>query len=118
MYSSDSEWNPTEVDSNSDLDNVDVFLSRNLKRGIGSLFDPCVNAMGRQPYWPSHMEVSYCTFGFGANIQRDLRILLLPRDSPHDNLSGVLDLSARGKGNSCLTKLFGGLSYEKNPEVQ
>ena len=34
--------------------------------GIGSLFDPCVNAMGQRPYWLSRMEVSYCTFGFGA----------------------------------------------------
>ena len=41
-------------------------LPRNLKGGIGSLFDPCVNAMGRRPYWPSCMEVSYCTFGFGV----------------------------------------------------
>ena len=23
-----------------------------LKGGIGSLFEPCVNAMGQQPYWP------------------------------------------------------------------
>ena len=35
--------------------------------GIRFLFDPCVNAMGRRPFCPSHMEVSYCTFGsFGA----------------------------------------------------
>ena len=33
---------------------------------IWSLFDSYVNAMGRWPYWPSRMEVSYCTFGFGA----------------------------------------------------
>ena len=37
-----------------------VFGPRNFKGGIGSLFDPCVNAMGRRPYWPSRMEVSYC----------------------------------------------------------
>ena len=42
----------------------------NLKGGIKSLFDPCVNAMGRRAYQPSHMEMSYCTFGFGVNIQR------------------------------------------------
>ena len=59
---------------------------RNLKGGMGTLFDPHVNAMGRWPYWMSRMEVSYCTFGFGAIILHDLRTLLLPRDSPHDNL--------------------------------
>ena len=32
------------------------------------------------------MEASYCTFGFGSIIRRDLRTLLLPRDSPKDNL--------------------------------
>ena len=41
-------------------------IPRNLKGKIGSLFDPCVNAMGWRPYWPSHMEASYCTFGFGG----------------------------------------------------
>ena len=46
--------------------------SRNLKGGIRSQVDPCVNAMGQRPYWPSRMEVGYCTFGFGAIIQRDL----------------------------------------------
>ena len=28
----------------------DVCTPRNLKGGIGSLFDPCGNAMGRRPY--------------------------------------------------------------------
>ena len=59
---------------------------KNLKRRIGSLFDPCVNAMGRRPCWPSHMEQSYCTFGFGAIIRRDLRISSLSRDSLRDNV--------------------------------
>ena len=67
--------------------------------------------MGWWPYCPSQ-EVSYCTFGFGAIILRDLHILSLPCDLPHDNLC-VRDLSPRGKGNSRLTKLSGGLSYEK-----
>ena len=58
---------------------------RNLKRGIGSLFDPCDNAMGWRPYCPSCMEVSYCTFGFGMIIRHDLHILLLPHDSLHDH---------------------------------
>ena len=82
---------------------IHVVSSRNLKGGIGSLFDPCVNAMRRQPCWPSRMEVSYCTFGFGANILRDLRTLSLPHDSPHY-------LSPPRKGNSCLRD---GLRYEK-----
>ena len=43
----------------------------------------------------------------------DLRTLSLRCDSPHDNLCGVRDLSPRGKGNSCQTKLLGRLSYEK-----
>ena len=66
--------------------NTQELIPRNLKGGIRSLFDPCVNAMGRRPYCPSRMEVSYCTFGFGAIIRRDLRTLSLPRDSPRDNI--------------------------------
>ena len=58
---------------------------RNLKRGIGSLFDHCVNAMGQRPYCPSHMEVSYCIFGFSTIVRCDLRTLSLPCDSPRDN---------------------------------
>ena len=51
---------------------------RNLKGGIGSLFDPCVNTMGWLPNWSSRMKVSYCTFGFGAIIRRDpLRVSFL-----------------------------------------
>ena len=80
--------------------------TKDSKRGIWSLFDPCVNTVGRRPYCLSRMEESYCTFGFSAIIRRDLRTLSLPRDSMH-----VCD--PRGKGNSHLTKLFGGLSYEK-----
>ena len=55
--------------------------NKEFKRGIGTLLDPCVNTMGRRPYCSSCMEVSYCTFRFGAIIQRDLRTLSLPRDS-------------------------------------
>ena len=47
------------------------YQPRNLKGGIGSLFDPCVNAMGRRPYWPSRMEVSYFTLGFGVICAHD-----------------------------------------------
>ena len=45
-----------------------AYPPRNLKGGIWSLFEPCVNALGRQPYCLSCMEGSYCTFGFGAKI--------------------------------------------------
>ena len=37
-----------------------------LKRGNRVSFWPLCNAMGRRPYWSSRMEVSYCTFAFGA----------------------------------------------------
>ena len=80
---------------------------RNLKGGIGSLFDPCVNTMGQRPYWLSRTEVSYCTSGFGGIIWSNLRTLSLPRDSPCNNLSPCR------KGNSRFTKVLGRLSYEK-----
>ena len=67
-----------------------VDQTRNLKGGIGSLFDPCINAMGRWPYCPSRMEVSYCTFRFGTIIWRDMRTLSLPRDSRRDNLNACM----------------------------
>ena len=60
---------------------IPQLLTKEFKRGVGSVFDNCVNAMGRRPYWPSRMEVSYCTLGFGAIIQCDLRISSLPRDN-------------------------------------
>ena len=47
-----------------------VYNARNSKRGH---FLTHVNAMEWRPYWPSHMEASYCTFGFGAIIGHDLR---------------------------------------------
>ena len=67
-------------------ENETVIHPRNLKGGIGSLFYPCVSAMGQQPYCPSRTRVSYCTFRFGAIIWHDLRTLSLPRDSPRYNL--------------------------------
>ena len=75
----------------------DLLTPRNLKGGIGSLFDPCVNAMGRRPHCPSRMEVSYCTSGFGAIIQRDLRTLSLPCDLPCDNLYACMIWVHAGK---------------------
>ena len=35
---------------------------KEFKRGNQVSFWPCVDAMGRQPFWRSRMEVSYCTF--------------------------------------------------------
>ena len=66
------------------LRKLKVKVPRNLKRGVWSLFYPCANDMGRWLY--SRMEVSYCTFEFGAIIWRDLGTLSLLGDSPHDNL--------------------------------
>ena len=63
-----------------------IGYTKEFKRGIGSLFDPCVNAMERQPYWPSHTEVSYCTFRFCSIIRRNLCTLSLLRDSLRDKL--------------------------------
>ena len=65
--------------------------------------------MGQRQNCSSSMEVSYCTFGFGAIIRHNLCTLSLLHDSP----IYVRDLSPRGKGNSCLMKLFGWLSYQK-----
>ena len=87
---------------------------KEFKRANLVSFLPLGNAMGRRPYWSSHMEASYCTFGFGVIIRRDLSTLLLPRDLPRDiKPVCVRDLSSHSKGNSRLTKLFGRLSYEK-----
>ena len=62
-----------------------VSVTRTLKGGIGSLFDPCVNALRQRPYYVSRMEVSYFTYVFGTIIRRDLRILLLLGDSLCNN---------------------------------
>ena len=89
------------------------FGPKEFKRGIGSPFDPCVTTMGQQPYCLSRMEVSDCTFRFGTIIRCDLRTLSLPRESTCDNQYACVIWSPCRKGNSLLTKLFGGLSYEK-----
>ena len=44
-----------------------------------------------------HMEVSYCTFGFGTIIRRDLRTLSPLHDSQHDNLHAFVILVHTGK---------------------
>ena len=60
----------------------------------------CVNAMGRRPYYKSRMEVSHCTFGFGAIIRRDLHTLLL--QIPPLNFLGFNVLSLYGKARAKL----------------
>ena len=58
-----------------------------ISKGESGLFcDPCVNAIGRRPYWRLRVETSYCTFGFGVIIRGDLLKLSLPRVLPRDNL--------------------------------
>ena len=45
-----------------------LYPTKEFEGGIGSLFDLCVNALRWRTFWRSHMEVSYCTSGFGAII--------------------------------------------------
>ena len=59
---------------------INLVWTRKLKRGIKSLFHSCVNAMERQPYWRSHVEVSNHTFGFGTST---LLLLCETRDDNH-----------------------------------
>ena len=87
---------------------------RNLKGGIGSLLTPVLTAMGWRPYWPSRMEVSYCTFGFGAIIWRDLRTLLLPRNSPRDNLYACMIKVHTGKATHAWWICLAGLATKKS----
>ena len=47
-------------------------------------------AMGRQPCWRSHTEVSYCSYGFGVVIRRDLHKVSLPFILACDNLRGMV----------------------------
>ena len=89
-----------------------------LKDGIGSLFDPVLKlwGCGQRPYCPPRMEVSYCTFGFGAIIRRDLLTLSFLPDSPRNNLyacviSVLVGKVAHAKRNyltGLATKKFGG----------
>ena len=74
-------------------------LSRNLKGGIWSLFDPCNNAMGWLPFWRSHM-------GWVIVPRCDLRTVLLPCVLP----KCIRDLFLFKKGNTCLTNCLAGLA--------
>ena len=94
--------------------NFECVLIKEPKRGIGSLFDPCVNAMGWWPYWQSRMEVSYCTFGFGMIIQRDWRTLSLLHDSPHDNLYARVIKVHAGRATHAKQNCLVGLATKKS----
>ena len=74
-------------------------------------FYPCVNAMERLSYWRSRMEVSSCTFRFGAIILSNLRILLLLCVLPCSSINTCI--CANKKGNIYLTSLLNGHSYKK-----
>ena len=76
------------------------------RRNRVSFLTPCVNAMGRRPYCPSSMEVSYCTCGFGA-ICAHFHYRVIQHTC-------MRDLSPWGKGNSRLIKLLAGLTTKKS----
>ena len=92
---------------------------KEFKRGIGSLFDACVNLHAYRAaagYCSSRMEASYCTL-------RDLGLsfsMICARYHYHvihcaitNNEYACVIWVYAGKVYSCVTKLFGGLSYEK-----
>ena len=63
-----------------------VKKNANFRFRNGSWVNTPSKALRQWPYCPSRMELSYCTFRFGAIIQRNLQTLSLPRDSPQNNL--------------------------------
>ena len=85
---------------------------RNLKWRIGSLFDPRVNAVGgghiARHVWSWVIVSSDLAQSFGT-ICAHYHTVWFTMWWP----ICVCDLSPRRKANSRLTKLFGGLSYEK-----
>ena len=85
-----------------------LLQSKSLKGGIGSLFDPCVNAIGQRPHCSSLIEMSYCTFGFA-------HIVVLNAWFTARWPICMCDLSPSSKGSSgfCLVGLA-----TKKPEVQ
>ena len=78
-------------------------IPRKYKRESGLFF---TNAMEQRPYCRSHMEVSYCTFGFGA---------ICAHNRYHVIHRTITDMRAwfnsRGKGNS---RLLGRLRYNNS----
>ena len=85
-----------------------------LKGESGLFFGPCVNAMAWRPYCPSCMEASYCTFGFGTFIRRDLRTLSLPRDSPRDHQYACVIWVHAGKATHASWNYLAGLATKKS----
>ena len=51
-------------------------------RGNQISFSPCVNAMERQPYWQSRMEVSIVLLELAQSFSVIFYALSLPCDSP------------------------------------
>ena len=93
---------------------INALLPRSLKGEPGLFFfDPCVNTMEWRPYCPSRMEVSYCTFRFGAIIRRDLCTLSLPHDSPPDNQYACLIWVHAGKATHASQNYLAGLAMKK-----
>ena len=78
-----------------------------------SLFDPCVNALGQQPYWLSCMEASYCTSGFRAIIRDDLRTLPLLHVLLRDNLYARVISVHVGKATHANRNCLAGLASRK-----
>ena len=62
----------------------------------------------------SSMEVSCCTFGFGAIIRRDLCTLSLPRDSPCDNQYACAIWVHAGKATHAQRNNLAGLVTKKS----
>ena len=86
-------------------------MTKELKGGIMSPFDPCVNAMWRQPYWLSCMNGGELLY---LRIRRhysrwSAHIIVTTWITAQYSLCERY-LSPPGKGNS---HLLGGLSYEK-----
>ena len=77
----------------------------NCKVGIGSLFDLlCVNTIRWPPFWRSRVEVSCCTFGFGAIILAPFAQLLFAACLQSDNLKCVFDVSPWANDDTRFTK--------------
>ena len=87
---------------------------RNFKGGIGSLFDPCVNAMGRghidRHLWRRVIVPSYLAPSFGV-ICAHYCYRVIHRAITY--IICVHDLRPLGKDNSPSTNFFGGLNYKK-----
>ena len=70
--------------------------------------------MRQQPYWPSRMEESYCTFEFCAIIQCDLCTLSLLHDSLCDNLHARVIQVHAGKATHTKQTCSVGLATKKS----